>query len=242
MKRPIAVVAGSALLFGLSACGFDETVFSTTGEESATNAQAISVPANADLYRIGAIGPDVLNEDAEEGDPLRYVDPSFITDEGNLKRRMSPTEAQSLQVLSKINEELTAEGIRIVDVASVRVYLTAGPDGADYEGWERAYRTYFANIDPDSGESLVTPTALTATKLTDAPSTSATSSATSEPSEPSESAEASESEEPTESSTSPLPGEDNPTKPTVLTVGVADQPVDGWLVQVEVDAYTESDD
>ena len=245
MKRPLAVLAGSTLVLGLSACGFDETVFSSSAEESETNARAVSVPSSADLYRIGATGPDELNEDAEEGDPLRFIDPSLITDEGTLKRRMTPTEAQALGVLSKINDELSAEGVRILDVASIRVYLTDGPDGADYEGWQRAYRTFFANVDPDSGESLITPSALTVTKdpeSSDTETTSPTSApATSEPAEPSESAEPTETTATTTSS-SPLPGENNPTKPTVLTIGVADQPVDGWLVQVEVDAYTESDD
>lgn len=57
----------------------------------------------------------------------------------------------------------------------------------------------------------------------------------------------SSSEEPTESSTETTtseaaptselyPGTDNRTRPTLVTVGVAEQPVEGWLVQIEIEA------
>lgn len=239
MKRAVAAVTGSTLLLGLSACGFEETVFSTNADDDDPSASAVSVPQNADLFRTSATGPETLNTDAEEGDPLRFVDPSLLTDDGQLKGRMSATEAQAIQVLSGINDQLTNEGLSISDVATVRVYLTTGRNGADFDGWEKAYRRYFANIDPNSGEELVSPTAVTATKATDAPTETSESA---EPSESSGSSGSSEPSEPSETASSLAgSGEDNPTKPSVSTVGVAEQPVDGWMLQVEVEAYSEED-
>jgi hypothetical protein len=114
----------------------------------------------------------------------------------------------------------------------VRVYLAAdGDDGADFDGWERAYRRYFANIDRDTGRSLLEePVETTSASASTSASATASASASDEPTE-------STSPEAEASPTSELyPGTDNRTRPTMVTVGVAEQPVEGWLVQVEIEA------
>lgn len=236
--RTAALLAGGALLLIVSACA-DEAVFSSSvSEETDAAAAGISVPADASIFRSSATGPEHLNYMADDNDPMAFVDPDLLDDDGKLPEGMTVTEAQSLQVLSQLQDLLTDRKLKLYEVGTVRVYLAAdGRDGADFDGWERAYRRYFANIDRDTGRSLL-----------EEPVETTSASAGSSASEPaSESASASDSEEPTESSTetttseeSPTselyPGTDNRTRPTIVTVGVAQQPVEGWLVQVEIEA------
>ncbi|MGO1950446.1 MAG: hypothetical protein ACTH1D_12490 [Mycobacteriaceae bacterium] len=235
--RAVIAFSGAALLLGTSACAFEETVFSSVADDEDDRAEAISAPADSDLFRSGGTGPDRVNTDADEGDPLGFVDPDTLTEDGGLPSNITATEAQSLQVLGKLATLLADEGISFADIATVRAYLTTGPDGADYDGWEKAYRKFFANIDPNTGESLVTPTAATVTKA-ETPATTTSAQPTSEPADTTEPSETDEPDEPTEST---VAGDDNRTKPSVVTVGVADQPVEGWLVQVEVEAISSTD-
>lgn len=176
----LAFGAGTTLLFGASACSF-ETVFSTTEDDStADRAPALSAPGSADLWRTSGTGPDSLNDDAEPGTPMEFVDPALLED-GELPPRMTVTEAQSLQVFQKLADMVQEEGRRISEVATLRVYLTpenGTDDGADFAGWNRAYRTFFANLDPLTGDSLLTGTSAVTLTAETSPST------TSEPSDP----------------------------------------------------------
>lgn len=240
--RTAALLTGGALLLTVSACA-DEAVFnSSVSEETDAAAAGISVPADASLFRSSATGPERLNNMAEDGDPMAFVDPDLLDDDGKLPEGMTVTEAQSLQVLSQLQELLTDRKLKLYEVGTVRAYLAAdGRDGADFDGWERAYRRYFANIDRDTGRSLLEePVETTSASASATTSASATES-------PSESMSPSSSEEPTESSTETTtseaaptselyPGTDNRTRPTLVTVGVAEQPVEGWLVQIEIEA------
>lgn len=146
------------------------------------------------------IGPDALNDDAEEGDPLAFVDPALLVD-GKLPDGMTPTEAQGLQVLAKIREQLQAEGLDVQDVATMRVFLVGdGDEKPDFAGWNRAYRQYYANTDLSTGEPQQI--------------ARGTSEATSDPLVI------------------------NATRPTRFAFGISAMAVDGWLVEVEVDAYS----
>lgn len=259
-RAVLAVGAGTTLLFGASACSF-ETVFTTTEDDgTADRALALSAPGSADLWRTSGTGPDSLNGDAEPGTPMEFVDPALLED-GELPARMTVTEAQSLQVLQKLADMVQEEGRRISEVATLRVYLSPeggadgnadGADGADFDGWNRAYRTFFANLDPLTGDSLLTGTSAVTLTAETSPSTTST---TSEPSSSSSSAAPSDSDTPPSSPSdeptdttgddseddSRYSGETNPTKPTVVTVGVAEQPVDGWLVQVEAEVIFDNE-
>jgi enamine deaminase RidA (YjgF/YER057c/UK114 family) len=254
----LALGTGTTLLFGAAACSF-ETVFTTTEEDgTADRALALSAPGDANLWRTSGTGPDALNDEAEPGTPMEFVDPALLED-GELPRRMTVTEAQSLQVLQKIADMLEDKGRRIAEVATLRVYLapdTSDPESTvDFAGWDRAYRTFFANLDPVTGDSLLTGTS--AVTLTAQTSTSSATSATSEPSDGDDTDNGEDGEdgatrgsaapttEPTDTTGDeddrPYSGGINPTKPTVVTVGVAEQPVDGWLVQVEAEVIYESE-
>lgn len=244
----LAVGTGATLVFGLSACAF-EPVFSTTEEsDEADRALAVSAPGTADLWRSSGIGPDALNEDAEDGDPLSFVDPVLFEEDGELPERMSVTEAQALQVLQKIADMVSEDGRRIAEIATVRAYLSAEEDGPDLEGWDRAYRKFFANIDPLTGESLLTGTsAVTLTVETSPEETTETTEPAEEDDDDDDTDDTDDGAASTPGTTDttgddePYTGEPNSTKPSVVTVGVADQPVDGWLVQVEVEVIFENE-
>lgn len=259
-RAVLAVGAGTTLLFGASACSF-ETVFTTTEDDgTADRALALSAPGSADLWRTSGTGPDSLNDDAEPGTPMEFVDPALLED-GELPARMTVTEAQSLQVLQKLADMVQEEGRRISEVATLRVYLSPeggadgnadGADGADFDGWNRAYRTFFANLDPLTGDSLLTGTSAVTLTAETSPSTTSTTSEPSSSAAPSDSdaPPSSPSDEPTDTTGEPgddseddsrYSGETNPTKPTVVTVGVAEQPVDGWLVQVEAEVIFDNE-
>lgn len=262
----LALGTGASLLFGLSACAF-ETVFTADGEDdSADRATALSVPGSADLIRSSSTGPDALNDDAEPGSPMEFVDPVLLDEDGELPRHMTVTEAQSLQVLQKVADMITDQGNRVDEIATVRAYLSPDPDadgdndadgvsGADFEGWDRAYRTFFANVDPLTGDSLLTGTSAVTVTAETAPNTTSeseepdsdddddatsSSAASSAPSTPTDTTGGAALGEPSDDD-APYSGDRNATKPTVLTVGVAEQPVNGWLVQVEIEAYFDNE-
>ncbi|MEJ6550021.1 hypothetical protein PQI66_10740 [Corynebacterium sp. USCH3] len=261
VRTVLSLSTGAALLVGASACSF-ETVFTTTeDDESADRAQALSAPGSADLWRTSGLGPDALNDDAEPGSPMAFVDPALLED-GELPPRMTVTEAQALQVLQKLTDMVQDEGRRISEVATLRVYLSPengdggeSAEGADFEGWNRAYRTFFANLDPLTGDSLLTGTSAVTLTAQTAPATSTTSepsddddgdnTSASSPSSPSGTAEPTDTTGDLDllddTDEEPYSGETNPTKPTVVTVGVAEQPVAGWLVQVEAEVLYDNE-
>lgn len=198
VTRVASAVTGAALLLTASACSEEAVFSSNVSDETDPAAAAISVPPDASVLRTSALGPDLLNYGAPKGSPMSYVDQAVLTDEGHLPDGMTVTEAQSLQVLEKVRDLLAARKMKFHEVATVRAYLS--PDGdrdTDFEGWERAYRRYFANIDRETGGSMLTEPSAAVREL--------------------------------------YPGSDNRTRPTLVTVGVAEQPVKGWLVQVEIE-------
>lgn len=233
-----AVLAAGTLVGTATACSLDETVFSASYDEaSESRAAAVSVPPDAAEFRSSAIGPERLNYQAPVGDPMAYVDPELLEDDGKLPEGMSVTEAQALQVLDKLSEKLSSDKFELTDVSTVRAYITTDRSQTDYDGWERAFRRYFANIDLETGGSVFTesvePTASSDASATSSAPSSAPSSA---------SASASASEEPTETtSEGPYPVQDNGTRPTVTAVGVASQPTAGWMIQVEIEAFKSDD-
>lgn len=217
-RSTAAIAAAGSLLLGVAACsdnddGSDETSSAGADEntafESRLDAEAnptamladgVSIAPGSTLFKTAGIGPAALNDDAEEGDPLQFVDPALLVD-GELPDGMTPTEAQGLVVLAQIRERLQDEGLDVQDVATMRVFLAGdGDEDPDFAGWNRAYKQYYANTDL----STVDPQQL-------ARGTS-------------------------EDESDPLVV--NPTRPTRFAFGISAMAVDGWLVEVEVDAYS----
>lgn len=217
-----ALALAGGLVFGLAACSDDsddsddadsaeaveaDTVFDSHFDDSGEDAMladGVTIPENTELYKSSGMGPEALNEDADEGDPMSFVDPALLVD-GELPDGMSTTEAQGLQVLSILREMLQEQGLDVQDVASMRVFV-AGEDGEDpdFDGWNKAYKQYFANTDLQTGDPLQISRG--------------------------------------ESDTTSDPQVINPTRPTRYAIGVVQLPVEGWLVEVEVDAVYDPED
>lgn len=177
-KSATAVTLALATTFTLAACGDDESAGGDQAASSNENgdggnaegvnnsfesvldkeanpeamlADGVSIPADAKLYKTSGIGPSALNENAEEGTPMAYVDSALLVD-GELPDGMTVTEAQGLGVLKKIRELLQAQGLDVQNVATMRVFLQGeNGEAPDVDGWNRAYRQYFANTDLRTG-------------------------------------------------------------------------------------------
>ncbi len=161
-------------------------------------AEGVTLTAQAKEYKSSGLGPAALNTAAAAGTPGRYVDPQQFPG-GTLTGGVTITEAQAMNVLRQIERNLGQRGLRLSDVTSMRVFLDNAPgtDRADYDGWNRAYRQFFANTDLQTGKVVAVPMG------TQAPA---------------------------------RPLVVNSARPSRFTIEVASLPVQGWLVEVEVDA------
>jgi len=165
-------------------------------------ASGVGIGKNVAIYKSSGRGPARRNSQAPGGTPELFVDPAQFPG-GTLTGGVTITEAQAMNVLARIQENLASVGLGPDDVISMRVFLDNAPGTsvADYAGWNRAYRQFFANTNRATGAIIPVPmgTAAPAPPLVV-----------------------------------------NPARPSRTTLEVASLPVNGWLVEVEVDAaYTD---
>ncbi|ORI16496.1 Rid family hydrolase [Rhodococcus sp. 1168] len=128
------------------------------GEATPMIAQGVEIGSDATVYKTSGIGPSAMNKAAPEGSAESYIDTDQFSG-GTLPAGVSVTEAQGIGVLKKIRSNLEAEGYALEDVVTMRVFLDNAPgtERADYSGWNRAYRQFFANTDLDSNETELVP-------------------------------------------------------------------------------------
>jgi enamine deaminase RidA (YjgF/YER057c/UK114 family) len=128
------------------------------GEANPMIAQGVALGAGVDLYKTSGIGPTKLNTAAPEGTPESFIDTSQFAG-GALPAGVTITEAQGMNVLRAIKENLELQGLRLEDVTTMRVFLDNAPgsDRADYAGWNRAYRQFFANTNLQTGDTELVP-------------------------------------------------------------------------------------
>jgi enamine deaminase RidA (YjgF/YER057c/UK114 family) len=128
------------------------------GEANPMIAQGVALGAGADLYKTSGIGPTQLNAAAAEGTPEAFIDIAQFPG-GALPPGVTITEAQGMNVLRAIQENLELQALRLEDVRTMRVFLDNAPgsDRADYAGWNRAYRQFFANTNLQSGDTELVP-------------------------------------------------------------------------------------
>lgn len=124
------------------------------GEPNPMIAQGVALGAGAEIYKTSGIGPTQLNAAAPEGTPEAFIDTTQFAD-GVLPTGVTITEAQGMNVLRAIQENLELQGLRLENVTTMRVFLDNAPgsDRADYAGWNRAYRQFFANTNLQSGDT-----------------------------------------------------------------------------------------
>jgi enamine deaminase RidA (YjgF/YER057c/UK114 family) len=120
-------------------------------------ANGVSVGKHVELYFSSGTGPAARNTAAPAGTPERYLDPAQLP--GALAGGVTITEAQGLNALARIQENLESVGLDLGDVISMRVFLDNPPEtpGADFAGWNRAYRQFFANTNLLTGEAMAVP-------------------------------------------------------------------------------------
>lgn len=168
------------------------------GQDNPMIAEGVAIGANTAIYKSSGLGPAAKNTAAPAGSEERYIDTDLFPG-GELPAGVTITEAQGINVLARIGENLERAGLSYDDVITMRVFLQ-NPDGEeqmDFAGWNRAYRQYFANTSLATGKPV--PVRL----------------GTAEPAEPLVV---------------------NPARPSRFALEIENLPVDGWLVEVEVDA------
>lgn len=128
------------------------------GQANPLIASGVGIGANTPVYKTSGIGPTALNTDAPAGSEASYVDTAVFPG-GTLPAGVTITEAQGINVLRRIGENLQAQGLSYSDVYTMRVFLQnpAGAATADFAGWNRAYRQYFANTDLTTGQYVPVP-------------------------------------------------------------------------------------
>ncbi|MEV0231974.1 Rid family hydrolase [Nonomuraea sp. NPDC050786] len=200
--RAIALPAAVVLALGTSTAAATPTwsprpqevkPFLPAGSTNPAIADGVALGKQVAMYTASGLGPGAANPAAPADSPERYVD----LPGGTLPPGVTVTEAQALNVLKRIKANLAAAGLGLTDVVSMRAYLEKPPgaEAADFAGWNRAYRQFFANTDLATGQAVPVP-------LGTAPPAP--------------------------------PMEVNPARPARVTIEIANLPVAGWLVEVEV--------
>ncbi|GAA3572697.1 Rid family hydrolase [Kribbella ginsengisoli] len=128
------------------------------GQANPLIATGVGIGADTPIYKTSGLGPSALNTDAPAGSEASYVD-TVIFPGGVLPAGVTITEAQGINALRRIGENLKAVGLSYSDVYTMRVFLQnpAGAPAADFAGWNRAYRQYFANTDLTTGKFVPVP-------------------------------------------------------------------------------------
>ncbi len=128
------------------------------GQANPMIATGVGIGANTPIYKTSGIGPTALNTTAPAGSEASYIDTAIFPG-GTLPAGVTITEAQGINVLRRIGENLQAAGLTFADVYTMRVFLQnpSGAATADFAGWNRAYRQYFANTDLTTGKYVPVP-------------------------------------------------------------------------------------
>jgi enamine deaminase RidA (YjgF/YER057c/UK114 family) len=173
-----------------------ESVSFITGD-TASIADGVAFGKNVAWYKSSGLGPSALNRAPGATAEQRYI-PTDVFPGGTLPAGVTITEAQGINVLMRIGENLEKAGLSYDDVVSMRVFLQnpAGAEKMDFAGWNRAYRQFFANTNLATGETLDVQLG----------------------------------------SVSGEPMVVNEARPSRFALEIENLPVDGWLVEVEVDA------
>ena len=186
MRRATTLRTLRPLAVALVALGLDPTValarpkpsdverFFTLAADGAVPADpflanGVAVGAATATYTAAGTGPSAVNTLAPNGSAARYIDYELITQlfpdfaptdddkaKGVLPGTMTLTEAQGLNCMARVQENLAAAGLTLEDVTFMRIYLdnVEGEPRADYNGWNRAYRKYMANVSLQTGEVI----------------------------------------------------------------------------------------
>lgn len=171
--------------------------FSFVTGDTAMIANGVAFGKNVAWYKSSGLGPSAMNAGPGVSTEERYI-PTDVFPGGALPPGVTITEAQGINVLMRIGENLERAGLSYDDVVSMRVFLQnpAGEEKMDFAGWNRAYRQFFANTNLATGEPMTVQLGSRGT----------------------------------------APMVVNEARPSRFALEIENLPVDGWLVEVEVDA------
>ncbi|MBD8078330.1 Rid family hydrolase [Cellulosimicrobium arenosum] len=173
-----------------------EAVSFITGD-TASIADGVAIGKNVAWYKSSGLGPSAMNTTPGASAEERYI-PTDVFPGGTLPAGVTVTEAQGINALMRIGDNLEKAGLSYDDVVSMRVFLQnpAGAEKMDFAGWNRAYRQFFANTNLATGATLDVQLGSTTTR----------------------------------------PMVVNEARPSRFALEIENLPVNGWLVEVEVDA------
>ncbi|MFV3074783.1 RidA family protein [Niveispirillum fermenti] len=127
---------GSLLMLcaALTACKEEVGEIKRTDVPNFPIASSVLVPAGSDLVFLSGTVPPVVNKDAPQGSIEVYGD----------------TQTQTVNVLTRIQETLKAQGLTMGDVVLMHVYLVGDPakDGMmDFAGMMAGYTQFFGTAE-----------------------------------------------------------------------------------------------
>ena len=128
------------------------------GQDNPSIAEGVAIGRGAAIYKTSGLGPAALNTAAPAGTEERYIDTVDFPG-GVLPAGVTITEAQGINALRRIGENLAKVGLSYDDVITMRVFLQnpVGQERMDFNGWNRAYRQFFANTSLSSGLPVAVP-------------------------------------------------------------------------------------
>jgi enamine deaminase RidA (YjgF/YER057c/UK114 family) len=169
MRSKVAIaVAATALVVAPTAAVAGPTLFppksGTTvsilpaGQDNPSIAEGVAIGKDTPIYKTSGLGPSALNTAAPAGSEERYID-TEVFPSGVLPDGVTITEAQGINALRRVGENLAKAGLSYDDVITMRVFLQnpAGQERMDFAGWNRAYRQFFANTSLSTGEPVDVP-------------------------------------------------------------------------------------
>jgi enamine deaminase RidA (YjgF/YER057c/UK114 family) len=166
-KIAIAVVATTAVVAPTAALA-GPTVFPPkpgtvvpvlpAGQDNPSIAEGVAIGKGTAIYKTSGLGPAALNTAAPAGTEERYIDTGVFPG-GVLPPGVTITEAQGINALRRIGDNLAKVGLSYDDVITMRVFLQnpVGQERMDFNGWNRAYRQFFANTSLSTGRPVDVP-------------------------------------------------------------------------------------
>jgi enamine deaminase RidA (YjgF/YER057c/UK114 family) len=167
------VLAAPAVGFAAPAWFAIERFFTPTADGSLPAdpflANGVATGAGTAIYTAAGTGPAAKNTLAASGTPAAFIDyevlalayPDFAPSDADKAAGLLPagvtiTQAQGLNCMARVQENLLAAELTLSDVTFMRIFLDNPAEAAraDYAGWNVAYRKFMANLNLNTGAPI----------------------------------------------------------------------------------------
>ena len=121
-------------------------------------ANGVSIGEKVELYATSGLGPAPINASSPTGTPERFIDTTQFPG-GVLPAGVTITEAQALNALARVRDNLATVGLTMRDVITLRVFLDnpPGSPAMDFNRFNFAYKQFFANVNLHTGATIPQP-------------------------------------------------------------------------------------